>query len=118
MLDDKLSRLAGNVAWLMPQCDPDRLDFHNFTSSSPNQLRMVPLTCNDPATIAYSACWNWSILHLHAHTAEESLVFYHDVAARTKEPLWLYIPQDEGEQITQIWKRSRALTRELALLVS
>lgn len=80
---------------------------------------MASLTCNDSRATAYSACWNGSIVYLHTHTISESQAFYNDgVMAQGKKAIWLYMPRDEDEYVSQIWKRSRRLTRELALLVS
>ncbi|KAI3340531.1 hypothetical protein F4824DRAFT_453598 [Ustulina deusta] len=114
---DKISHLAKNIAWLTPENRPDLIRFHSLTSRSPTQLRMTSLVCNDPRTTAYSASWDWPILHLHAHIVGESLAFYNEVVAQRKNALWLYMPRNEGEYISQIWKRSRKLTRELAILI-
>ncbi|KAJ2987446.1 hypothetical protein NUW58_g4501 [Xylaria curta] len=114
---DEISRLARNISWLTPEHRPDLVRFHSLTSTSPAQLQMTSLICNDPRTTAYSACWDSPILYLHAHRVGESLAFYNDVVERRKNAVWLYMPKDEGEYISQIWKRSRRLTRELALLI-
>lgn len=104
----------------MPEPRPNLIRFHSFSSRSPSQLRMTSLICNDPRTTAYSACWDCPILFIHTHNsreAEQGSALYNDVVARNREAVWLYMPRDEGEYISHIWKRSRSLCRELALLV-
>ncbi|KAI0433509.1 hypothetical protein F5Y09DRAFT_298597 [Xylaria sp. FL1042] len=112
---DEISRLAENVAWHTPEHRPELIRFHSLNSTSPAQLRMTTILCNSPYTTAYSASWDWSILCLHAHNADKNLAFYDNV--QTKNALWLYMPIDKGEYISQIWKRFRRLARELALLI-
>ncbi|KAI1115064.1 hypothetical protein F5Y14DRAFT_144337 [Nemania sp. NC0429] len=115
---NEISRLAENIAWLTPEPRPDRIRFHSFTSECPTQLQMTSFICNDARTTAYSACWGWPILDLRAHTTDgEDEAPYNEAVMRRKNTVWLYMPVDEGEFISQIWKRSRQLTRELALLI-
>lgn len=108
----------------MPEPRPDLLRFlrfHSFTSRSQGELRMSSLICNDPRTTAYSACCNCPILFVQAHNTiehEQNLAVYSKIAAQSKTAVWLYMPIDEGEYISHIWKRSGKLSRELALLVS
>ncbi|KAI0426950.1 hypothetical protein F5Y09DRAFT_317545 [Xylaria sp. FL1042] len=108
-----------NVSWLMPEPRPNLFRFHAFTSESQCQLRMSPLTCNNLQTTAYSAYWNSPIFYIQAHSPGEAQgsAIYSDIVARKKKGVWLYMPVDEGEYISQIWKRSRRLTLDLALLM-
>lgn len=81
---------------------------------------MSSLLCNDPRTTAYSACWSGSLLYVQAYGTEEAgqaSALYSDIVARNKKAVWLYMPRDEGEYITVIWKRRRKLLEELVLIV-
>ncbi|KAI1173459.1 hypothetical protein F4777DRAFT_449369 [Nemania sp. FL0916] len=118
--EDEVNHLAKTVLWLTPENRPDLLRFCPFTRRppfTPPEFRMTSLICNGPKTTAYSACWSSCLLHLRAHTIDENLTSCNSCSARAKDALWLYMPMDEGEYISQIWKRYRQLPRELAILI-
>ncbi|KAI0976397.1 hypothetical protein F4678DRAFT_416920 [Xylaria arbuscula] len=117
---DEVSHLSETTAWLVPAARLN-LRFDSFFPKSPTQLRMTSLNCNNPRTTAYSACWGFgSLRYIHTHNAGDSgenLALYNDVVSRNQNAVWLYMPRDEGEYVSHIWKRYGRLTRELALLV-
>lgn len=53
---------------------------------------------------------------MHAHQPGEDLAFYRAAEVSWGRVLWLYVQIDRGDLISEIWKRSGRLDRELALL--
>ncbi|KAI0198268.1 hypothetical protein F4808DRAFT_436447 [Astrocystis sublimbata] len=111
---DAISHLAKYVTWLVPEHRPDLVRFHEYCYRPQYHLRMAPFTCNDARTIGYSVCLDIclksNICYLHAHTSGESMAFYEEVATDLDSPMWVYVPIDKGEYISQIWMCfSRAL---------
>jgi hypothetical protein len=68
--------------------------------------RMIPLVLNEPQTTAYSLCCDHRPYTIRAHLPGEHDPYFYDagsVAARNA--VWLYMPIDKDEKITQIWIR-------------
>lgn len=87
--------------------------FEILKLESLEQLRMAPFNCNDSRNTAYSVCWDWGLIHLHAHVDNESLSFY-NLVPQGRHAMWLYMPMNKDEYISQIWGRPS----RTALLVS
>lgn len=106
------------ILWAAPPSPIKKLRFHAFRKgpAPPRLLRMVSFSCNDPSTTAYSIFWNIRILGIHAHKPGEDLAFYKSAAPGKARVLWSYIPIYQDESISEIWKRSGWLDRELALV--
>ena len=73
----------------------------------PNGLRMSYLECNAAHTTGYSMATNGvSIATVHAHSQKMDLNFYEEVNNFFRRSMvWIYMPIDEGEYITEICRR-------------
>ncbi len=96
------------------------LQFHDFVPGSvhqpvPETARMVSLRCRDPDVRGYSACWQGSVLYLHAHREGEDMGFYGNFPSNS---VWIHMSVEPGEFITDIWARRGRMYRDMALLVS
>ncbi|KAI1181443.1 hypothetical protein F5B17DRAFT_444992 [Nemania serpens] len=76
LLGNRTSRLLKKVAWLTLEIELELMRFEILKLESLEQLRMAPFNCNDSRNTAYSVCWDWGLIHLHAHVDNESLSFY------------------------------------------
>ena len=102
------------ISWSapMPRYQEQLLRFHDLspvTHVMPRgtifNLRMVPLKCNDPMVTGYSACYLGCIMALHAHVKGEDTGFYKLSYAYRKHGVYIYMPLDPGEFISEIWLR-------------
>jgi hypothetical protein len=75
---------------------------------------MTFVDCNNSTARGYSACWNGSILHLHAHGEGETMEIYQDFSPSA---IWTYMPIDQGEFISELWARKGRMYRDTALMV-
>lgn len=74
--------------------------------SSPTHLRMSSLDCNTPRIDGYSAAiFGFHIAKIYAHRSDDSTNFYGDMDmdSVSDSMLWMYMPVDENEQLSQIW---------------
>ncbi|KAI5464359.1 hypothetical protein BGZ63DRAFT_439553 [Mariannaea sp. PMI_226] len=93
------------VLWATPQPLATPIRFHKV-SPCREISRMNFFECNRSDTRAYSACWDGEIITIHTHSrAEKDLDFYRRRSDRDFWQVWLYMPVDQGEHITEIWKR-------------
>lgn len=80
---------------------------------------MVSCPINHPTTTAYSICWYTNILAMYAHQPNNNVKIYESAAVASDlvdHAIWLYMPIDQGDTISEIWKRSGCFNRHLALL--
>ncbi|KAK4041709.1 hypothetical protein C8A01DRAFT_14573 [Parachaetomium inaequale] len=111
------------MLWPLP-LQPSDIESLGFTSLAPlkpdrplEQSQMLPFTLNDPQVTGYSACWSNRLLRLHAHRDGEDMSFYQDLDCIAEQPTWIYIPNEPGELVTDIWFRHAENYHHLALLV-
>ena len=77
---------------------------------------MTFLDCNELAITGYSACWRTRVLTLHAHRDGEGTEFYDVQDMLHENAIWLYMPVDRGEFISEIWSQSTKYCRGLDLM--
>lgn len=98
-----------------------RLRFHEVAPIDdvlkPDPLRMVPFEFNKPNITGYSACWRGRILHLQAHTEGEDLAFYGDIDAHQRSAVWIYMPVDPGELLSELWHRAGRTYEGVAMML-
>ena len=83
-------------------------------------LRMDSLELNNPSTTGYSACCGCVVNSLHAHKEGgmgRDLLWYRNMDAVDDGALWLYMPVDKGEVVTDIRRRLGRLPFDPALMV-
>lgn len=80
-------------------------------------LRMISIECNSPEITGYSACWYHRIIALYAHCKGGATPFYEEIDACYQNAIWIYLPLDKNEWISDIWQRVGRLYRCTALLV-
>lgn len=114
VVDDTI--VLQEMYWGLPHLSPVCNRFEDICRAEPSN-HMSVVSCNDPQTTAYSLCWNWEILMLHAHRVGESLDFYQASRTMDEAAIWLYMPLHEGEVLTQIWKFEGELGTAIGLLV-
>ncbi|KAI1821607.1 hypothetical protein F4861DRAFT_518075 [Xylaria intraflava] len=116
---DAISELATNIAWLTPEPRPDLIRLRPISAFPRTHLRMASTVCNDPRTTAYSASWLFHVFHLHAHIDGEDSKYNSVTLPSAKHMIWLYMPINKGEYISQIWKRAAPIihNHDLALLM-
>jgi hypothetical protein len=73
----------------------------------PKGLRMSFFECNTTYTTGYSMATNGlSIATVYAHSQEIDLTFYEEVDTFFgRSMVWIYMPIDEGEYVTEICRR-------------
>ncbi|KAM0424248.1 hypothetical protein ACHAPT_010620 [Fusarium lateritium] len=105
----KLSSVSSTVdelkcqqMWVIPQPLKKQFRFHNRRYSS-RIPRFNFFECNHPDIIGYSACWYRTVSVVHAHVPGEDLRFYANTAADFPSGVWLYLPMDKGELVTELW---------------
>jgi len=70
----------------------------------PNRLRMCSFDCNAPDVTGYSIATNGvSIATIHAHRYNDVSI-YKDVDS-SRYMIWIYMPVDPGEYVTEICRR-------------
>lgn len=79
---------------------------------------MVSFNCNEPAVTGYSACWAANLMTIHAHRDGEDMAFYKDFDACSSRAIWVYMPVDPGELISEIWARCGRQYGHMGLMVS
>ncbi|KAK1656620.1 hypothetical protein BDP55DRAFT_699441 [Colletotrichum godetiae] len=114
LVDDTI--VSQNIYWGLPYLSSVCSRFEEICDAEPSN-HMSVVSCNDPQTTAYSLCWNWEILMLHAHRVGESLDFYQALRTMDEAAIWLYTPLHEGEVLTQIWKFEGELRTAIGLLL-
>ncbi|KAI3530984.1 hypothetical protein CABS02_14334 [Colletotrichum abscissum] len=114
VVDDTI--VLQEMYWGLPHLSSVCSRFEDICGAEPSN-HMSVVSCNDPQTTAYSLCWNWEILMLHAHRAGESLDFYQALRTMDEAAMWLYMPLHEGEVLTQIWKFEGELRTAIGLLL-
>ncbi|KAI8959431.1 hypothetical protein F5Y11DRAFT_368065 [Daldinia sp. FL1419] len=102
------------IAWDIPRL-PTSVVRHYSLGGTAHRMASVPY--NTPAVIAYSFCWNRQLISIYAHIAGEDSLLYKSTSTDRTGDIWLYMPINSGEYITEIWMRHRQLARELALIV-
>jgi hypothetical protein len=61
--------------------------------------------CNAPGTIGYSVAFSASIIvAIHAHGRGDNARGYQDVMFRNHSLFWMYMPVEQDEYITEIYK--------------
>ncbi|KAJ9155687.1 hypothetical protein NKR23_g1567 [Pleurostoma richardsiae] len=104
------SLVVHRTVWDTPM-DPTELVPLRFSRFSPrpgprdSNFQMAKLDLNAPEVTGYSACWAGNIKLLHAHRAGEDMSFYKDWTASHDGAVWLYMPLDPNERISEIWGR-------------
>jgi hypothetical protein len=75
--------------------------------NQPNGLRISFFDCNAAHTTGYSVAVDGvSIATIHAHGQDMDLTFYEEFKAVSDRPMvWIYMPIDEGEYVTEICRR-------------
>ncbi|KAK1445492.1 hypothetical protein CTAM01_17386, partial [Colletotrichum tamarilloi] len=114
VVDDTI--VLQEMYWGLPHLSSVCSRFEDICGAEPSN-HMSVVSCNDPQTTAYSLCWNWEILMLHAHRVGESLDFYQALRTMDEAAMWLYMPLHEGEVLTQIWKFEGELRTAIGLLL-
>ncbi|KAK1506529.1 hypothetical protein CABS01_16907 [Colletotrichum abscissum] len=114
VVDDTI--VLQDMYWGLPHLSSVCSRFEDICGAEPSN-HMSVVSCNDPQTTAYSLCWNWEILMLHAHRVGESLDFYQALRTMDEAAMWLYMPLHEGEVLTQIWKFEGELRTAIGLLL-
>jgi hypothetical protein len=62
--------------------------------------------CNAPGTIGYSVTMSSGIIMaIYAHKRDEDVQFYQDVSVGNPSLLWMYMPVEQGEYVTEIYGR-------------
>jgi len=107
----------------MPQSEMALLRFLDFTyyyvrHRAADNFQMTSLICNDPTVTGYSVCWARNLAIVHAHRRDEDLSFYNDADAQFNVPLWIYMPIDPGEILSEIWGRRGKREEHMGLMVS
>jgi len=67
---------------------------------------MSSLDCNTPRIDGYSAAiFGFHIAKIYAHRSDDSTNFYSDMDmdSVSDSMLWMYMPVDENEHLSQIW---------------
>jgi hypothetical protein len=83
---------------------------------------MDSLELNNPSITGYSACWGCLVNSLHAHREgrighDRSLLWYRNLDAMDDRAVWLYMPVDKGEVVTDVRRRLGRLPFDAALMV-
>lgn len=92
--------------WPTPRlvCKLLDLDTCDAAKNSSKNLRMSSLDCNAPLTSGYSAAISgFRISKMYAHRWDTSASFYSDLDSSSNFTLWMYMPVDENEYLSQIW---------------
>ncbi|KAK1990624.1 hypothetical protein LX36DRAFT_390852 [Colletotrichum falcatum] len=100
----------------LPQFSHRRVRCESLCKADPS-YHISTVSCNNPQTTAYSLCWNRNIVMLHAHRAKENLDFYQDLQTTDEAVLWLFMPLQTDEVLTQIWRFNGPFKSAIALLV-
>lgn len=68
---------------------------------------MASIDLNMPGTIGISGVWSHFPISLYAHTSTDDFSFYeaHKQANASHHRVWIYVPLDQGEMVTEIWRR-------------
>lgn len=69
-------------------------------------LEPFPFDCNEPTVVGYSVCWAGSIITIRTHrNVGEQSTFYKDLDICHSRAVWVYMPVEDGERISEIWVR-------------
>lgn len=105
----------------MSPCSARLFRFHNLGPPNAIQgidrLRMIPFKLNDPLITGYSACWQGRILRLQAHVEGEDLTFYKNIDACQRSVIWVYMPVNPDELVSELWYRAGKMVQGAAILV-
>ncbi|KAI0490551.1 hypothetical protein F4859DRAFT_520317 [Xylaria cf. heliscus] len=106
---DTLSIRNGAVpgrGWPTPglDCRLIDLDACDRTGTALDSLRMTYFDCNKPTIDGYSAAiCGFHIAKLYAHHTDTSANFYKDIDDIDDDILWMYMPIDQDEYLSEIW---------------
>ncbi|KJZ72249.1 hypothetical protein HIM_08391 [Hirsutella minnesotensis 3608] len=92
--------------WPTPQlvCKVIDLDTCEIAKNSSGSLRMSSLDCNAQLTTGYSvAISGFRISKICAHRWDTSASLHNDLDSSSNCTLWMYMPIDENEFLSQIW---------------
>ncbi|KAI1820331.1 hypothetical protein F4861DRAFT_73742 [Xylaria intraflava] len=92
--------------WPTPGLDCRLIDLDEcgIAKATPNNLRMTSFDCNKPMIDGYSAgICGFYIAKLHSHHSGTSTNFYRDIDGLSRSILWMYMPVDQDEYLTEIW---------------
>lgn len=110
--------------WSVPTPSSEHLHFWTFAPHIIFPLdfampRMDFIPCNEPGITGYSAGWGKNIMTIHAHRGDEDTRFYKDFDPFLTQPLvWVHMPIDPGETISDVWMRRGKEYRDMGLIVS
>lgn len=79
---------------------------------------MLHVDINEPGVTGYSVCYSRGPLYFHAHRPGDDLSFYRDYDGVYRQTLWVYMPVDPGELVTEIWRRDVRVQFDASLVVS
>ncbi|KAL1864061.1 hypothetical protein VTK73DRAFT_6190 [Phialemonium thermophilum] len=99
-----------NMTWTTPMA-PSELEQVYLQPYSPDSAlplqsyQMAALECNGPDVTGYSACWAGNLLLLHAHHHDEDLACYRDLGDNHGNAMWIHMPLEPGELLSEVWVR-------------
>ena len=79
---------------------------------------MLHVDINEPGVTGYSVCYSRGPLCFRAHRPGDDLSFYRDYDGVYRQTLWIYMPVDPGELVTEIWRRDVRIQFDASLVVS
>jgi hypothetical protein len=79
---------------------------------------MMHVDINEPGVTGYSVCYSRSLLSFRACRPGDDLSFYRDYDSIYRGVLWVYMPVDPGELVTEIWRRDVSIYFDMSLMVS
>lgn len=100
------SDAAPRHSWPTPglACRLIDIDSRDASKAPPIDLRMSFFECNSSLTSGYSVAISWfHIVGIHAHHSGASARFYSDLDASSGSLLWMYMPINTDEYVTEIW---------------
>ncbi|KAH7255279.1 uncharacterized protein BKA55DRAFT_688295 [Fusarium redolens] len=95
------------VGWANPEHPNDVIDITTFdqVNSFPERLQMTFFNCNTNGITGYTAVTGGSsVAMIHAHE-NDSTGFYADVDAAYPRGFFIHMPLDDGEFVTEIYRR-------------
>ena len=116
---DMLFEVHGPAAWPTPglECRIKGLVPFDSDMVRPDNLRMRSVDCNRPGTTGYSvALSGFDVLRFHPHSTSTIADFYEEL---DDDPsvLWMYVPVDPGERLTEIGLIQHTIIRQSKLTV-
>lgn len=79
---------------------------------------MVSFDCNEPTVVGYSVCWAGSIINICTHrNVGEELTFYKDLDICHSRAVWVYMPVEDDERVSEIWVRDGEQRVHIGIMV-